>query len=344
MSKPKLLYLCLNDGSDTRINKEVRTLSGRFAVHYVGIGRSQEQSFVMPYCAQFTLIRGHHKEKMTFARYLQKATRLLRRGEYHSVHLINEQLVWLFFPFLYRHQTVLDIFDSVFLKAVGRLGWLQRVTYRLPSTILVTDENRRGLMPARFLPKVKVLENYPYRYTAHPRKEGGSDELLIFYNGSMSRSRGTELLRSLLELDEKVRVKMAGWVYDEPTRELSTHPRVDFLGVISQQESMQVAASCDYILSLYEPVNQNNINASPNKIYDAIQARTPVIINREVKIAAFVEAQDIGYVLDSFYATRLAGVKEELIARKGSYRFSADLLGRYTWEAVEDKLLAAHGV
>ena len=344
MSKPRLLYLCLNDGSDTRINKEVRTLSAQFDVHYVGIGRSQEQSFVRPYCEQFTLIPGHHKEKMTFARYWQKATRLLRRGEYHSVHVINEQLVWLFFPFLYRHRTVLDIFDSVFLKGGSRLGWLQRATYRLPHTIIVTDDNRRGLMPAAFLPKVKVVENYPYRCTAPPRKDGSRDGLFIFYNGSMSRSRGTEWLRSLLELDEKVSVKMAGWVYDEPTRELSTHPRVDFLGVISQQESMQVAARCDYILSLYEPVNQNNINASPNKIYDAIQARTPVIINREVKIAAFVEAQGIGYVLDSFYATGLAEVKDDLIARKGSYPFSADLLGRYTWEAVEDKLLAAHGV
>jgi hypothetical protein len=344
MSKPKLLYLCLNDGSDTRINKEVRTLSTQFAIHYLGIGRSQEQSFVKPYCAQFTLIHGHHKEKMTFVRYWQKASRLLRRGEYHSVHVINEQLVWLFFPFLYRHRTVLDIFDSVFLKSGGRLDWLQRFTYRLPGTIIVTDDNRRGLMPAAFLPKVKVVENYPYRYTAHTRRNGGSDELLIFYNGSMSQSRGTGWLRSLLDLDEKVRVKMAGWVYDEPTRELSIHPRVDFLGVISQQESMQVAASCDYILSLYEPVNQNNINASPNKIYDAIQVRTPVIINKEVKIAAFVEAQGIGYVLNSFYATGLAGVKEELIARKGSYQFSANLLGRYTWEAVENKLLAAHGI
>jgi hypothetical protein len=133
-------------------------------------------------------------------------------------------------------------------------------------------------------------------------------------------------------------------VYDEATRQLSRHPHVAFLGVITQQQSMQVAATCDYILSLYEPSNENNINASPNKIYDAIQARTPVIINREVKIAAFVAAQGIGCVLDSFYATDVAAVGEELIARKGTFAFDAALLSRYTWEAVADKLLSAHRV
>ena len=62
----------------------------------------------------------------------------------------------------------------------------------------------------------------------------------------------------------------------------------------------------------YEPSNQNNINASPNKIYDAIQTNTPIIINNEVKVAAFVKRKNIGVILDSFYDYDLETVYKEL--------------------------------
>ena len=117
---------------------------------------------------------------------------------------------------------------------------------------------------------------------------------------------------------------------------------MEFLGVLTQQQSTELAAQCDYILSLYEPINENNINASPNKIYDAIQVGTPVIINREVKVAAFVEENQLGYVLDSFYADDYPKLVEELVYRKRNYQFSEKLRARFTWEAVEDKLVDAH--
>ena len=141
MPKPSLLYLCINDGSDTRINKEVRTLAERFGVHYVGIGRSCDRSFVKPYCTEFTLIQGHHKDKVAFLRYWQKASRLLLTRRYDAIHVINEQLVLLFYPFLYRqrHRVVLDIFDSIFLRARREMEWLKNVTYRLPARLLGTD-------------------------------------------------------------------------------------------------------------------------------------------------------------------------------------------------------------
>ncbi len=344
MRKPLLLYICLNDGSDTRINKEVRTLSQQFAIHYIGIGRSREKSFVAPFCLKFTIIQGRHKEPLTLLKWWFTVAARLLFGKYDSIHLINEQLILLFYPLLLvkSSRVVLDIFDSIFLRKNGRMAWLQQVVYKLPDTILVTDDNRKGLMPAYAIPKVRVVENYPYAYTDSMTKDVQRDQWVIFYNGSMSRSRGTDLLRHLLEQDKNLKVRMAGWVYDEATRELSGHPQVEFLGVVPQQESMRVAAACQYILSLYEPSNENNINASPNKIYDAIQVCTPVIINREVKIARFVEENQIGYVLDSFSATNYDQILADLKRMKNKFAFHESLRQHYTWEAIERKLLAAH--
>ena len=95
---------------------------------------------------------------------------------------------------------------------------------------------------------------------------------------------------------------MLGWFADDECRKLAEHPRVDYRGVIPQAEALEIAATeADYILCLYEPLNQNMINASPNKIYDGIQTETPLLINKEVKAASLVEKLNIGITIPSYY-------------------------------------------
>ncbi len=343
MTKPKLLYVSINDGSDTRISKEVRSLSQQFDIHYFGIGKNTNQSFIKDDCRQFTVTKGHHKQPLVFLKYYLLVVQKLLSHRYYSIHIINENLLLIFLPFLwfFRKKIVLDIFDSIFLRS-GKAGFLQKLSYQTPRLLIVTDDNRKSLLPTKFHRKTVVVENFPYRFMETASKVSRPDELLIFYNGSMSKSRGTEILQQLLKKNSNLTIKMAGWVYDDITEQLSKHPQVEFLGVISQKESMRVAATCDYILSLYEPVNKNNINASPNKIYDAIQAGTPVIINREVKIASFVEQKKIGYVMESFYSTDDSVLLNELMVHKESFFFDSELRNTYTWETIEGKLIDAH--
>lgn len=343
--KPKVLYLSVNDGSDTRINKEVRTLAQRADVVYCGIGKSDERAFVQEACAEFHVTQGHHNSPIVFLRYYLSVVRIFFRHRYHSIHVINENLLLLFLPLLAfsRARVVVDVFDSIFLRMdPRRWRWLQRLSYRVPAAVIVTDDNRRTLLPSGYEAKTYVVENYPYTVRERYAKAAGPGELIIFYNGSMSATRGTELLLHMLEAAPHLKVWMAGWIYDEPTRQLSGHPQVTNYGTVSQQESLRLAAQADYILSLYEPVNENNINASPNKIYDAIQARTPVIINGEVLVAGWVRKNNLGVVMESFYQRNYSQLFAEWQERKTSFTFSEALAQAHTWEAVEGKLLAAH--
>lgn len=345
MGKPSLLYLCINDGSDTRINKEIKTLAQDFEVVYLGIGRDTSQAFVKTHCHKFHLIEGHHKSLGTLTKYFFTFIQLYFSRRYASIHVVNEQLLIIFFPFLWwsRRRVVADIFDSIFLRTSS--GWvrsLQGFLYRLPKRIIVTDDNRKTLVPAEFLSKTVVVENFPYAFKEVQPKAAAPDELLILYSGSLGTTRGTVLLNQLVQLSPQVKIWMVGWVYDEPTRLLSEHPQVTFWGVKTQQETMKLASACDYILSVYEPINDNNLNASPNKIYDAIQARTPVIINAEIKVSQFVAAQNLGYVTESFYEETPSELLKNLIAQKSKYVFDTTLSHAYTWEAIETKLTQAH--
>ena len=342
MPLPRLLYVCINDGSDTRINKEIKTLSLHFDIIYLGIGRDDSQAFVKPFCAKFCLVRGHHKSISTLAKYFFTFIKLYFSHRYASVHVVNEQLLVIFFPFLWwsRRRVVADIFDSIFLRTESSfVRSLQSLIYRLPKQIIVTDENRKTLVPVQFQSKITVVENYPYAFEEIQPKVTADDELLILYSGSLGLTRGTQLLADLINLSPKIKVWMIGWVYDEPTRELSQHPQVEFWGVKTQQETMRLASACDYILSVYEPINENNHNASPNKIYDAIQAQTPVIINSEVKVAQFVAQNHLGFVLNTYYEKDITNLLQQLILQKKSFIFDKMLRQNYTWEAIENKLV-----
>jgi len=344
-SLPKLFYVCINDGSDTRINKEIKTLSKHFEITYLGIGRDESQSFVQPLCTNFYLVRGHHSSVLTLVKYFISFLRIYYSSHYQRIHVVNEQLLLMLFPFLWgrKSRVVADIFDSIFLRTEKAfVRSLQRWVYRMPKKIIVTDENRKMLVPAQFQSKTIVVENYPYTFYDVQPKAATDDELLILYSGSLGMTRGTQLLQDLIALSPKVKVWMIGWIYDEPTKQLSQHPQVTYFGVKTQQETMRLASACDYILSVYEPINDNNLNASPNKIYDAIQAKTPVIINSEVKVAQFVAQNGLGYVLNSYYEKEVVKLLKTLMASKKLYVFDPTLGQYYTWEAIEEKLVRAN--
>lgn len=347
--RPRVLYLSVNDGSDTRINKEIRTLARQADVHFLGVAQeSTERAFVREHCASCTLVHGRRKSVLTLARLWGAAMRAWARVRPDSTQVINEDLALVFLPLLagQRH-VVLDVFDSFFLRqslpAPARTV-LQRSVYGVAQRILATDTDRAELMPGWCQAKVRVLENFPYAYQGSKPARAWGEPLRIYVNGSIARCRGTDLVQGLLGLAHGLEVTMAGWLYDDHARALRRHPRVKFLGTVTQQRSMELSAEADYIFCLYEPNNRNNILASPNKVYDAIQAETPVIINRETRVSRFVKRHGLGVVLDSFYERDFEKVYAQLEEFRLRFRVPPEFKARYTWEAVEGKLLEAHGL
>lgn len=341
-----LLFLSINDGTDTRINKEIATLSQAFVIDFVGISAEGGRPFFSDKVRRVELIEGRRRSPTSLLRMGWRIFRLRSRNHYDTIHVIDEKLLLLFWPLLLGPRVVLDLFDSTFLKTSWprSLTWLaQRISYALPKRVIVTDEDRAGLMPDFVRPKLVVLPNYPRRFSGS-RSVRDPAVVRVLYCGTLLARRGTEFIEQLLDVAEDVRVVMAGWIRDERTQALVKHPQVEWLGVVNQQQIIQQATRCDFILCHYEPKNLNNIYASPNKIYDAIQAGAAVIINPEVQVARFVREHGLGVILDSFMPADMSAVAQALRIFKTAYRPDPALREKYLWEAVEDRLLAAHGV
>ncbi len=340
-----LLYLSISDGSDPRTNKEVATLSAFFAVDFVGVSSHDQAPFFSAQARRVELIRGRTRAPLTLCKLWWRVLCLRWRNRYDSVHVINEDLYLILLPLLLGQRVVLDIFDSSFLKwnVPKWMVWLgQRLSYALPVKIIVTDDERAGLMPADTRGRLVIVPNYPPHYDG-PKLSRGAEGLRILYAGSLLDRRGTFLTEKLLAADESLHVVMAGWIRDERTRALSQHPRVEWLGTIPQREFITQATRCDFILCHYEPANLNNIYASPNKIYDAIQADAAIIINPEVRVSRFVREHRLGVVLEAYDPPDLKALIRQLHEFKTTYRPDPALREQFTWEKIAQRLSAAHG-
>lgn len=344
----RLLYLSFNDGSDMRVTKELHTLGRAARVSLVAVGPDLSHYYAADSVHTLHFVTGNRRSAGTLFRYFFTCARLLLTQRYDSVHIINEPQLLVLWPFLWwQKRVVLDLFDSIFLRR-NRPGnhskGLKRLVYAPIDYTLVTDQNRLGLLPDFLKNHALVVPNYPYELSDPPRKVR-SPHLTLMYYGWLGELRGTETARELLAADPNVHLLMAGWLADDTSRALAQHPRATWLGVLPQAEALRIAAEqADYILCVYAPTNDNNINASPNKIYDAIQTNTPVIINAEVKVSDFVQVNKIGIVLDQYRPADYISLGKALFSQRESYYFDDSLRKKYTWKNAESALLTAHGL
>ena len=347
-SQPTLLYISVNDGTDTRIYKEIKSLGSRFKVTFIGVKTPTSSTSMLPEDCRVILIQGMRRSPWTIVKLFFQVLFLNPRS-FKSIHVINENLALVLYPLLLlsRHW-VLDVFDSLFLKSTSRLtsffkNILQRFIYGSADVILVTDDARLNLLPTWSRSKARVLPNYPLSENLAPvPKAKPEGPLKIFFSGSIGADRGIPFLLNLIKNDSELKVYAAGWLYDKAGEDFCKHPQVNYYGVMHQSEAAKIAKESDYILCLYEPNIVNNIYASPNKIYDGIKVGTPVIINQEILVSTFVREEKLGYVIESYSPSDVKNILRDLKEQRGGYEHIAKLQGKYTWESIEPVLTGAH--
>lgn len=345
--KASLIYIANNDGSDMRINKEIASLSRAFNIHYIGVGMVSDISFAAANCASFKSVAPPIRSPKTIFSLFFQVIMMRLRLKTNLFHVVDEQILAILWPALFGSRVVLDIFDSAFLrmdKPNEKFWLLKKFLYSRASRIIVTDDDRRSLLPKFAQAKSCVIPNVPPR-SAAPKTgvKVREDWLTLAYFGSLAENRGTSFLKSLIAQSDKVRVISAGWPADESSRELIHHPAVQHLGVVTQTEANAIIARrADYIVAVYPTGDLNNYYASPNKLYDAIHTQTPLIMGDNVKVAHFVRENGLGIVLTQSSMANTGALVERLISLRESFDFDTSLIETYSWERYEGALIASH--
>ena len=347
-----------NDGSDVRVGKTCRSLSGMgHDVHFIGWDRR-------PDAAKEIDLGPAAAHVMTFA---TPNGRLTTGGQWRFwrhvagrlwglrpdvVCCVNEDCALLVLPFrglLYR-RLVCDVFDALADRHSGRRGpvrWALRAAgelVRIAADRLIATDRVRYERFGRFRRKCTVIANVPEDPGERLARSLPSGAVKIYVGGSLSEARGLRQVLQAVEKLDGVEILSAGWPYDEFAAEtFLAHPKVSFRGIVTAAESLELASRCDAVLAFYEPSSVNNIYASPNKIHDAMSVGRPVIVNSEIRVAGWVRRRKLGFTCaygDAGALSRIAGSLRARRSRLGDFaaRSRRAFAEGFTWERMEARL------
>lgn len=171
---------------------------------------------------------------------------------------------------------------------------------------------------------------------------------IIIYQGALNLGRGIELAIKSMQYLENAKL----WIIGDGdiktelvklTTELGLSSKIEFKGRVSIEDLWNYTPLASVGISLEENLGLNYQYALPNKLFDYIQARIPVIVSDLPEMSAIVKKHKIGSVLVNRTPQNLAdtirGVFDNIIA---SEEFNFNILRtaqELCWEKEEEKLV-----
>jgi glycosyltransferase involved in cell wall biosynthesis len=247
------------------------------------------------------------------------------------------------FPFIYDVQDNFDLRHQwpyplrPMIRAVD--GWV----IRRAAGIVVPDENRI-VGPFEFgRGKTATMPNCPQDMPLPPRPARKA-ALTVLASGHLGSRRGVHLLLSAAKMVPEVRVIMAGR-FTEPWLEQTARgmERVDYRGWIPWEQAVAMNLESDVAFSFYDPAIEGNLLANSQKWFDAMMTGTPVLSNREIFNAQWIEDEGFGYLCPFGDPAALAETLRSIIRnpeelRRKSLQARRLFEEKYNWSIMEQKL------
>jgi glycosyltransferase involved in cell wall biosynthesis len=171
--------------------------------------------------------------------------------------------------------------------------------------------------------KVNVVRNVPRKnktfLTVKNLREG--DKNIIIYQGAVNVNRGLEPLVEAMQKIENTTLFIIGEgdVFEDIISlilELNLSHKVKMLGKIHFELLHDYTMQADLGVSLEENVGLNYKYALPNKLFDYINAKVPVLTSNLPEMAAIVNQYQVGETVDEITPDAIAKKINQLLANK----------------------------
>ena len=191
--------------------------------------------------------------------------------------------------------------------------------YTVSESIAKTYEKQYGI-------KMDVVRNVPY--FIEQKRINNTDEnntKLILYQGSLNIGRGLEHIIDAMEYIDNAKLNIIG--DGDITHELKArieskklNKKVSLRGKIPLEKLPEQTSKADLGIALEENIGLNYYYALPNKLFDYIQARVPVLTSPFPEMQKIVNKYEIGTVYDHKDPKELAKKIEEIFQLKNRYQ------------------------
>lgn len=251
-------------------------------------------------------------------------------------------------PFIYDVQDNYDLRHNWPFPLKHIIRALDKWVIKRASGIIVPDENRIVGPFKPYRDKITIMPNCPPDVSfssSAVKTEKVPGTLTVLAMGQLSERRGINLLLDAVSKIPEARVIMAGR-FTEPWLEEKAQgmSQVEVHSWLPWEEAIGLGYHADVTFAFYDPSFAVNVLANAQKWFDAMMTGCPILSNREIANAAWIEEEDIGYTCPYGDVAALEKVLRSILEnpeeaeRKGQ---SARRLfeQQYNWPLMEKRLL-----
>jgi glycosyltransferase involved in cell wall biosynthesis len=173
---------------------------------------------------------------------------------------------------------------------------------------------------------------------------------IVLYQGGLMTERGIEqTMDAILDVPDAVLVLLGfGPLQDTLTARAAAEPyrgHVHLIDAVLPAELVRWTASADLMAICIQPTTPNHVHSTPNKLFEALAAGTPVVASDLPGMASIVRDVDFGALVDPTSPSAIASAIRTLLDEPTEARLARRRRGLdaartlYHWEAQEARLL-----
>lgn len=221
---------------------------------------------------------------------------------------------------------------------------------RVDAVITVNEFIAREFAKRYHVAKPRVILNVPRMGTKHieSRSEHLHAKKVALYQGGYVRGRGLEnVVKSSEYLEGDIVLVMRGFgELERVLRQIGNKfKNCRFAQPVPHSQTIVAASTADVGIVSYLPVDMNNYFASPNKLFEYIQAGIPVVASDLPFLRKVVTGSGIGCLFDANDPKSIAAAINH-VTRDRKLRILRknvrNARRRYCWEEEERKLLSIY--
>lgn len=251
------------------------------------------------------------------------------------------------------HELFSEIPELIGRKRVQSI-WLQLERFLIPKVKngLATSESIANYYNQQYGVTFEVIRNIPDRRksTIQEFSFPVNGKSVILYQGALNMGRGLELMIDAMQYVENaifivIGAGDIGQQLKEKVDTLNLNEKVRFLGRRSPEELSGLTPGADLGISLEEDLGLNYRYALPNKLFDYIAAKIPVLVSDLPEMREIVKKYHVGEVLKNRTPEALARIVTEMlnVGKKNWEKQLEQASGELTWENESEKLRTVFG-
>ena len=218
-----------------------------------------------------------------------------------------------------------------------RRVWLAAERMFLPraAAAYTVCQSLADIYSVKYNRKFSVVRNVPY---ALPKPDSVPSAKIIMYQGALNFGRGIEMMISAMQYlpDYELWIAGSGTVEADLRQQAAEQEgggKVVFWGRLAPDELRQRTQQAAVGLSIEEDLGLNYHYALPNKLFDYIQARVPVIVSELPEMQRIIDSYGVGEVLTERTPEGLAALIQKVANQRAAYAAKLDLAAlELNWE------------